>query len=81
MIRIVIFITALFCSWTYAEDKDGTYELGEGNEVVITDGVIIREVPSEKKGELPIIAVGTKDGHNYMYDPNKLSMVGVIFKM
>ena len=77
MIRIVIFITALFCSWTYAEDKDGTYELGEGNEVVITDGVIIREVPSEKKGELPIIVVGTKDGHNYMYDPNKLSMVGV----
>ena len=77
MIRISILITLLFATRVQAEDKHGAYELGEGNEVVVTEGVIIREVPSKEKGKRPMIAVGTKAGYNYMYDPNALSMVGV----
>ena len=77
MIRLSFLITVVFCAWVQAEDKHGTYELGEGNEVVVTEGVIIREVMDKEKGKRPLIAVGTKEGYNYMYDPNALSMVGV----
>ncbi|MEJ6700569.1 MAG: hypothetical protein QNL01_06315, partial [Akkermansiaceae bacterium] len=76
MIRISILATALLCGWAHAEDKFGSFELGEGNEIVVTEGVIIREVPSKKKGELPMIAVGTKAGYNYLYNPNALTMTG-----
>ncbi|MBK1829649.1 hypothetical protein JIN77_02840 [Verrucomicrobiaceae bacterium R5-34] len=76
MIRIGFLITALLCAWIQAEDQYGTYELGEGNEIVVTDGVIIREVPVGK-GKRPMIAVGTKAGYNYMYDPNDRSMEGI----
>jgi len=65
------------CAWLQAEDKYGAYELGEGNEIVVTEGVLIRELPPKKKGGRPLIAVGTKEGYNYIYDSQALSMVGV----
>lgn len=51
-------------------------EQGEGGEVIVSSGIVIREVPGEKDGALPFIAVGTAEGIHHLYDPNTASMRG-----
>ncbi len=60
-----------------AEDKHGTTELGEGNELVIKSGLIVREVAPAEDGKLPLLAVGTADGVHHLYDPNQFAMQGI----
>lgn len=44
---------------------------------MVTRGIIVRELPPQKEGELPRIAVGTAEGVHHLYDPNAFAMQGV----
>ncbi|MGE9267116.1 MAG: DUF7133 domain-containing protein [Verrucomicrobiales bacterium] len=77
MRRLNVLMIVLSCLWARAEDPYGSYELGEGNEIVVSEGVIIRELPAEEKGKLPLLAVGMAKGANYLYDPNGKFFVGI----
>ncbi len=73
--RAAVPVTAL--SARSEADLAGSFEMGEGGEVVVTRGVIVREIAPEKEGELPKIAVGTAQGVHHLYDPNVFAMQGV----
>ena len=60
-----------------ARDLHGTTEPGEGGEVVVTEGLVIREVRSTDAGAKPLIAVGSADGVHQLYDPNLNAFAGV----
>ena len=49
--------------------------MGEGGEVVVTQGYIVREV-SQEGDLLPLIAVGSSHGQHFLYDPNDLAFEG-----
>ena len=57
------------------QDQFGSFEIGEGGEVVVTDGFVIREI-TESDGELSLLAIGTDQGYHFLYDPNMPAMVG-----
>lgn len=58
-----------------AQDVPGTFEIGEGGEVVVTDGFVIREVAHADE-ESPFLAVGTDQGYHFLYNPNMPAVVG-----
>lgn len=60
-------------------DAQGRVEKGEGNEVVVTRGVVVREVAPEKEGELPRLAVGSASGRHYLFDPNQFALQSLWF--
>lgn len=74
---LFILIPLTFFSLCNAEDTHSTTEIGEGNELVIKSGIIVREVAPAEEGLLPLIAVGTADGVHHLYDPNQFTMQGV----
>ena len=53
------------------------FEMGEGNELIISSGVLIREVAGGEKAKRPLLAIGSATGHHFLYDPNQLQMQGV----
>lgn len=54
-----------------------SFQMGEGNELVVTGGVVVREVAGGKEGAMPMLAIGSVSGHHFLYDPNRPSMQGV----
>ena len=60
-----------------AADTHGQTQIGEGSELVVSKGWVVREVPSDREEFQPSLAVGTTQGQHYLYDPNKLVMQGV----
>ncbi len=64
-------------SLSAADFQVGSFELGEGNEVVVTKGSVVREVQPSEPGKLPCIAVGSADGFHYLYDPNQFAMQAI----
>lgn len=67
----------ILTSTSFGKDTHGTTEIGEGNELVIKDGIIVREIPTTEGGKHPLIAVGTAEGVHYLYDPNQFAMQGI----
>ena len=70
-----IIITFCLSSLLAAEEKHGSFQIGEGGEVVVTEGIIVRESPAEN-GELPLLSFGSASGKHFIYDPNQLTMQG-----
>ncbi len=64
-------------AWAQNDNSDGAFQLAEGNRVIVTQGVIIREVPSENEGELPLLAIGSADGIHHLYDPNSFAVQAI----
>jgi len=60
-----------------AEPQVGSFQLGEGNEIVVTKGFVVREVPPLASGKRPCIAVGSADGIHYLFDPNQFAMQSI----
>ncbi len=61
-----------------AADSFGRVQEGEGGEVVVVEGRVVREVEVDG-GPLPLLAVGSSDGRHYLYEPNHFAMQGVWF--
>ncbi|MFD2256159.1 hypothetical protein ACFSSA_05700 [Luteolibacter algae] len=59
-----------------AAEKSGNFQMGEGNELIVQNGIILREVPAPENGQLPMIAVGQANGHHFLFDPNKMTLEG-----
>ena len=59
------------------DDTAGAVEDGEGREVVITRGIVVREVRPTEEGLIPSLAVGTAEGHHFLYDPGGPKMLAV----
>lgn len=74
---IVLASVVAFSHLFAVESPVGSFQLGEGNEVVVTKGLVVREVPSPELGKRPCIAVGSADGIHYLYDPNQFSMQSI----
>lgn len=60
-----------------AADSVGTFQMGEGRELIVTRGIVVREVAGAAKDKLPMLAIGSADGHHFLYDPNQLTTQGV----
>lgn len=60
-----------------ADAADGAVSLGPDQTLVVTRGVIVREVASATAGARPLLAVGTAAGHHFLYDPNRPALVGI----
>jgi len=56
--------------------NEAGYTLGEGNEIIVDKGIIIREMPLRVGDLLARIAVGTPEGYHFLYDPNLLVVEG-----
>ena len=59
----------------YCQSLSGAFDIGEGGEVVVTDGFVVREV-AQDEGGMPFLAVGTDQGYHFLYDPNMPAVVG-----
>jgi len=57
-----------------ATDPDGAAEVGAGRELVVTRGVVVREVAPAATGLRPLLAIGSASGHHFLYDPNQLRL-------
>ncbi len=75
--RILLAALVTLSSLPAADLHVGSFELGEGNEVVVTKGFVVREVDPSEPGKLPCIAVGSADGIHYLYDPNQFAMQSI----
>lgn len=51
--------------------------MGEGRELIVTQGIDVCEVAGATKDKLPMLAIGSADGHHFLCDPNQLTMQGV----
>lgn len=51
--------------------------MGEGNELIVTKGILVREVAPAGADQLPKLAIGSSAGHHFLYDPNQLTFAGV----
>jgi len=51
--------------------------LSENGEMRIVSGLIVREIPSSKIGEQPLIAVGSANGIHHLYDPNNFAIQAI----
>ena len=71
LLGLLVFLNAPLC----AQDVPGSYEMGEGGEVIVTSGFVIREVTNAGEG-VSQLAVGTDQGYHFLYDPNIPAMVG-----
>lgn len=60
-----------------AADPAGAAEVGAGREVVVTRGVVVREVAAAEAGKRPLLAIGSASGHHFLYDPNQLTLQSV----
>ena len=65
----------LWSAYARAQNLSGTLDMGEGGEVVVTGGFVMREV-ANSDGERPFIAVGTDQGYHFLFDPNMPAVVG-----
>lgn len=70
-----ILLTFWFSFGTFGQDSQGISKLGEGGEVIVTKGIVVKEVSSET-GDIPLLAVGSSSGLHFLYDPNRLAMEG-----
>lgn len=60
-----------------ATDPDGAVEVGPGRELVVTRGVVVREIATAAAGQRPLLAFGSASGHHFLYDPNQLTLQSV----
>ncbi|MEM8954504.1 MAG: hypothetical protein AAGD22_10170 [Verrucomicrobiota bacterium] len=73
LFALIPFLVPLLCP---ARDINGTTQMGEGGELIVTEGVVVREVPADAPDKYPLIAVGTAKGVHHLYDPNQFAMQG-----
>lgn len=72
---LLVAATVAFTQLIRAQETNGDYQMGEGGEVVVTRGFIVKNVPSDQ-GDMPLLAVGSSTGQHLLYDPNRLTMEG-----
>lgn len=58
-------------------DSHGSFQIAEGSEVIVNQGIIIREVNSTIEGEQPLLAIGSATGIHHLYDPNTFSVQAI----
>lgn len=63
-------------AYSQTQESHGSF-LIENGKLRIVSGVVIREIPSEKSGVRPLIAVGSADGIHHLYDPNTFAIQAV----
>ena len=63
--------------WGQNDDRQGTFQLADDGELVVTQGLIIRETRSEGFDKSPLLAVGSADGIHHLYDPNTYSVQAI----
>jgi len=75
--KVVLLVVAafVFTLSISAQETEGDFEIGEGGEVVVTKGFIVKEVSSET-GDIPLLAIGNRRGQHFLYNPNNLTMEG-----
>ncbi len=64
-------------AWGQNDDRHGTFQLTDNGELVVTQGVIIRETQPEGLDKSPLLAVGSADGIHHLYDPNTYSVQAI----
>lgn len=77
--QLILWILCLLApvAWGQNDDRHGTFQLTEGRELVVTQGVIIREARSNLLNKFPLLAVGSANGIHHLYDPNTYSVQAV----
>ncbi len=73
--QLAALASLVFLIVSHAQDVPGTSSRAEGDEVVVEEGFVVREVV-DGEGKWPRIAVGTDQGYHFLYDPNVPAMVG-----
>jgi len=63
--------------WGQNDDRHGTFRLTNDGELVVTQGVVIRETRSDGLDKSPRLAVGSADGIHHLYDPNTYSVQAI----
>jgi len=70
-------LSLIVAALVHGADAHGRTEIGEGNELIVTQGLVVREVAPERDGLLPLLAIGTAGGRHHLYDPNEFVMQGI----
>lgn len=75
----VFVLLAIAQSSAFAQeiDRHGSFRSTETQEIVVTEGSIVREVPSPITGQQPLLAVGAAQGIHHLYDPNTFSVQAI----
>lgn len=73
LLSILCLISVAVNLW--GQPPNGSFDVGEGGEVVVTNGFVVREV-TNSDGGLALLAVGTNLGYHFLYDPNVPAVVG-----
>ncbi len=73
----IALLGVLVVAFAQGADPHGRTEIGESDELVVTQGLIVREVAPERDGQLPWLAIGTATGKHHLYNPNEFAMQGI----
>ncbi len=64
-------------AWGQNDDRYGTFQQADDRELIVTQGVIIREAFSDGLDKSPLLAVGSASGIHHLYDPNSFSVQAI----